>query len=143
MTADAGPPADVLIDTSAWTQFLRRRGDPAVRARVSQLVLDRRAVWCDIVRLELWHGVRNDWDRELLRSTEANVRSLAITETAWDIACDLGAFARGRGLNVPAADLVVFACARVHRAGLEHNDQHFARMADLFGQARVPSRLSR
>ena len=47
-----------LIDTSSWIDALRRDGDPQIRARVVALMASGEAAWCDLVRLELWNGLR-------------------------------------------------------------------------------------
>ena len=130
----------ILVDTSAWVHALRRKGDPVVRDRVSQLLADNQALWCDVVRLELWQGARDGGERKFLREMETEIRSLPVTQEVWDTACNVGAFARSRGLTVPSTDLVIFACAQVNKVGLEHNDQHFSRLSDMIVASRIPSR---
>jgi predicted nucleic acid-binding protein len=130
----------VLIDTSCWTHTLRRKGDPAIRSRVEQLILRQEACWCDVIRLELWHGARDDRDVQMLVDLEAIVPHLAITGAVWDLACDIGLMARRRGLNVPSTDLVIFACGRIHEAALEHRDQHFDLLEKVAGKGRIPRR---
>jgi predicted nucleic acid-binding protein len=129
-----------LVDTSAWIHALRRKGDPGIRDRVVQMVTDDQALWCDSIRLELWQGVRDSGERKFLREMETEIRSLAITKEVWDLASDVGSFARSRGLTVPSADLVIFACAKVNEVELEHDDQHFRRLSDMIGALRIPSR---
>jgi predicted nucleic acid-binding protein len=121
----------VLIDTSSWTHALRRKGDPAVRARVDQLLAAQEAAWCDMVRVELWHGSVSESDRKLLEDLEHELPSLAINDEVWDKACVVGRLARTKGLNVPNTDLVVFSCALVHEVALEHNDRHFVKLYEL------------
>ena len=130
----------VLIDTSSWTQALRRKGDADVRERVVQLVTETEGAWCDIVRLELWNGARSRDDRNTLRKMEDELPTLAMTAEVWNAACNIGSYARAKGLNVPTSDLLVFACAHVHGTGLEHNDQHFDRIGALLGGSRMPER---
>ena len=40
-----------LIDSSSWIHALRKDGDPVVRSRVQQLLIEDEAAWCDIVRV--------------------------------------------------------------------------------------------
>jgi predicted nucleic acid-binding protein len=121
----------VLVDTSAWTQALRKSGDAAVRARVQQLLIDQTAAWCDIVRLELWSGVRNDQERAGLQLLEASLPRLPIDDNVWNVAVDCASKARRAGLTTPANDLLIFACARRHSCRIEHNDHHFDLLAKL------------
>ena len=74
-----------------------RRGDLAVRERVSVLLGNGEAAWSAPIRLELWNGVA----RELAD------RCRKVEKTA------------------PAIDLLIAACARHHRVRLEHADAHF------------------
>jgi predicted nucleic acid-binding protein len=120
-----------LVDTSAWTQTLRRNGDAAVRLRVEAMIAANQAAWCDPVRLELWNGVRGATERARLRQLEQSLVVLPITGAVWDSACSLAERARTGGLNVPAVDIVVFACAREYGVGLEHRDKHFALLSTL------------
>ena len=121
----------VLIDTSAWVQALRRSGDPDVRKRVSVLLSDRRAAWCEMVRLELWSGVGKDHERrDLLRLDEALPR-VPITSEVWQDAARLASRSGARGFQFPASDLVIYACAKRHRLSLEHVDRHYHQMAAL------------
>lgn len=123
----------VLIDTSSWTQALGEKGDDIVRRRVLALLSNSEAAWCDMVRIELWNGVRGESEKRRLRELDADLPRLEITSEVWDEACSVGLLARAAGLTVPASDLVIFACARTHRAGLEHNDKHFDLLAKLPG----------
>jgi predicted nucleic acid-binding protein len=121
-----------LIDSSSWIHALRRKGDPAVRQRVRQLLDAKEAAWCQVVRLELWRGAENDWDRELLTYLELHVTTLAISESVWQRSIDLSRNLRSKGHQVPLVDLVVFSCAAVHLVEVEHSDKHFDLLTRLF-----------
>jgi predicted nucleic acid-binding protein len=121
----------VLVETSFWTQTLRRKGDPAIRAKVNALLAANQVVWCDIIRLELWNGATNDLDRELLTKLEEKIPLLPITAAVWQQACSIAHKARTSGLNVPATDVLIFACARVYGVTIEHADKHFILLDQL------------
>jgi predicted nucleic acid-binding protein len=120
-----------LIDTSAWIEALRQKGDDRVRVRVAQLLADGSAAWCAPVRLELWNGVRGNAERARLREMDAVLPRLAINDDVWNTACDYAIKARGAGLNLPAMDLLIFACAKHHGVALEHTDRHYDLLATL------------
>jgi hypothetical protein len=42
-------------------------GEAAVRARVQTAPETRTAVWCDMVKLELWNGARSAQEKKVLR----------------------------------------------------------------------------
>jgi predicted nucleic acid-binding protein len=114
-----------LVDTSAWIETLRASGDPAVRARISGLTANDRVVLCDQVWLELWNGARGAADHRLLRKMEQDLETLPTTPEVWALARDFARSTRGRGLTVPAGDLLIAAVAKHHGLGLIHRDAHF------------------
>ena len=114
-----------LVDTSSWVHQMRRKAEPAVRARVEQLLAIGLAAWCPIVRLELWAGVSTEQERAALRDYEQRIPELSINEEIWQSACELADRCRKAGKRVPANDLLITACARYHAVELESADAHF------------------
>lgn len=121
-----------LIDTSCWIHALRRRGDADAGSRVRALLDGEQAAWCQIVRLELWRGVQNDWDRQLMGYLDERVKLLAINGDVWQRAIRLSQKLRTKGKSVPLPDLIIFACAAVHDVEVEHADKHFDLLQELF-----------
>lgn len=121
----------VLVDSSSWIETLRVSGNDTVRARISELVLQGEAAWCDIVRVELWNGARGQKERRELAMLESVVHSLAIDDEVWDRSVDLARRARAGGLTAPAADVIIVATAARHRVQLDHYDKHLARLQQV------------
>ena len=107
------------------------KGDPVVRVRVEELLRAGEAAWCDMVRLEIWAGVGNERERRAVREYEAVVPTLPIDASVWQAARDLASRARGAGKTVPASDILICACARLHGVAIEHADAHFDMQAGL------------
>jgi predicted nucleic acid-binding protein len=120
-----------LIDTSSWVEALRREGDSLVRERVYQLLVEGRAVWCDMVLLELWNGARGDYEKKRLDELEREMVCLPTIPAVWEKARSLARLCRVKGLTVPATDLSIVACALTHRVGVEYQDAHFAAVLQL------------
>ncbi len=114
-----------LVDTSSWVHYFRRRGDRAVRDRVSVLLSHGAVVWSAPIRLELWNGVGSEADRKILRDFEIWIPDLAITDRVWDEACALADRCRKAGKTAPANDVLIAACAHHYQVRLEHVDAHF------------------
>ena len=123
--------AAVLVDSSLWVHQLRKSGDREKRDRVNALIESGLAAWCPPVRLELWRGVSRDSERKTLRRYEALLPSYAVSPDVWERAVRLADRGRATGLTVPLADLVIFACAKVHGLGLAHDDDHFVQLERL------------
>ncbi|MEX2273555.1 MAG: PIN domain-containing protein [Vicinamibacterales bacterium] len=121
----------VLVDSSLWVHQLRKRGDPAKRDRVNTLLQNGEAAWCPAVRLELWRGITNDAERKTLRRYEALLPDYEISVEVWERAIGLADRGRDAGVTVPLADLVIFACAKIHGLEVAHDDAHFDELAKL------------
>lgn len=84
-----------------------------------------------MVRLELWNGARALKEHRLLREMEEQLETVPTTPEVWALARELARLARSKGITVPAADLVIAACAEHHRLGLIHHDTHFGQLSKL------------
>lgn len=114
-----------MVDSSAWVHALRRNGDLAIRARVQKLLADRTAAWCEMVRLELWSGVRNDPERTALTKLDNTLPRIPIDQNIWNTAAVYASKARAAGVTVPSGDLLIFACATAYGLAIEHADRHY------------------
>ena len=123
----------VLIDSSAWIDALRGDGDSSVRSAVKELTADGLAVFCDIVRLELWNGAGGAAEARMLRDLEREIECVPTTAEVWQTAFELARDCRAQGITVPATDLLVAACAARHGLALLHHDAHFDEIARVSG----------
>jgi predicted nucleic acid-binding protein len=114
-----------LVDTSSWIEALRADGNSVVRERVRNLLIAGDAVWCDLVRIELWNGARGAYEIKKLAELEAEITTLSTDDRVWALARDLAKRCRKAGKTIPAADLVIGCCALHHGAALEYTDPHF------------------
>ena len=94
------------------------------------------ACWCPIVQLELWNGARGGREQRALRHFANVLPDLPIDPGVWSAAYDLARRARKRGVTVPAADLIIAACAHHHGAELETADTDFEQLGGLLTRAR-------
>jgi predicted nucleic acid-binding protein len=121
----------VLVDSSLWVHHLRKSGDAAKRDRVNALLEIGEAAWCPTVRLELWRGVTNDTERKTLRRYEALLPDYELSADVWTQSIQLADRARASGVTVPLADLLIFACAKIHGLEVAHDDTHFDELLKL------------
>jgi predicted nucleic acid-binding protein len=121
----------VLIDTSAWVEAMRRTGDADTRSQVQAILRSGRARFCDFVRLELWNGVGGDAERKWLAELEQSVEMVSTDAEVWSEARRLAQETRRQALTLPASDLLIAACSRVHGLEILHRDGHFDRLASI------------
>ncbi len=113
-----------LVDASSWIEFLRgRTSEPGLR--VKSLLVKGDAALCDLTLVELWNGARGQAEKQVLAALEGEVHRCSLNERAWANACELARRCRGKGLTVPATDIIIAACAATHALELEHCDGHF------------------
>jgi hypothetical protein len=113
-----------LVDTSAWVDYLRS-GHSKAAENVESLLLCDDAAWCDMVMLELWNGARGQHEKRKLAELSAAAPRLETTAEVWLLAHRLATRCRDEGQTIPAADILVAACATYHEVEMEHKDSHF------------------
>jgi len=121
----------LLIDTSAWVEAMRRQGDEETRNAVHAALTTGRARFCDVVRLELWNGMGDARERKWLSELEQALETVPTDTAVWTEATRLAQESRRLGFTVPATDLLVEACSRVHKLEILHRDSHFDRLASI------------
>ena len=117
-----------IVDSSSWIEALRERGKPEVRARVEKLLEQGEAVWCDMIRLELWRGARAGAESRAIEVLQERIQSLEIGQEVWDRAIELAKRAREIGLTAATPDYLIVAVALHHGVDIEHCDARLDRL---------------
>jgi predicted nucleic acid-binding protein len=113
-----------LIDTSAWIEFFRPKGDPRVKALVRDLMTIREAAYTCPVAFELLTGARKD-ELDDLRTGLDLASRIVLRPEHWDSAGSSNAALRASGLNLPASDLLIATVAHSEKMPLLAKDAHF------------------
>ena len=118
----------ILVDTSAWIEFLRNTGSP-VCARVDELLTDEIAV-CEAVRMEVLAGARDESHLLSLRRLLARATILPTRATDYEDAAALYRGCRRQGETVRKLIDCLIASVAI-RAGVPvlHNDRDFEVLA--------------
>lgn len=117
----------MLIDTSVWISAIR--GEAPVLALVDELLVTRRAATNHLIVTELLVGARTSQEYEELRDDLAALPHLTLPEDIWEEGARLGFELRRKGVSIPLPDLIIAACAIVHRCDLWFHDQDFSLIA--------------
>jgi predicted nucleic acid-binding protein len=114
----------ILVDTSAWIEFLRDTGSPSC-ARVDELLAEEIAT-CHPVRMELLAGARDEQHLQSLRGLLARTTTLETLPTDYEDAAMLYRICRRRGDTVrKLIDCLIAAHAIRARLPLLHTDADF------------------
>ncbi|MGI8910227.1 MAG: type II toxin-antitoxin system VapC family toxin [Rubrobacteraceae bacterium] len=119
----------VLIDSSAWIEYLRL-GRGAASDAVDGLLQEDRAALCGIVELEIFQGLR---PRERGRVSEL-FSALPYLETGridYVTAGERLGDLRRRGVTIPAADCLIAVLCLRHDLSLLTLDVHFDHLSDV------------
>ena len=118
----------ILIDTSAWIEFLRDTGSPTCN-RVDT-VLGGEIATCDAVRMEVLSGARDEQHLQNLRRLLARAVEIPIEPADYDEAAALYRRCRREGETVrKLIDCLIGAVAIRADTAVLHNDSDFDTLA--------------
>lgn len=118
----------ILIDTSAWVEFLRDTGSP-VCERVDSL-LGSKIATCDAIRMELLAGARDDAHARQLERLLARATLLPTASVDYDAAAVLYRHCRSEGRTVrKLIDCLIAVVAMRAGVPLLHRDSDFTAIA--------------
>jgi len=126
----------ILVDSSAWIEFLRETGSPVHHQLRSMLESGRSLAWTDVVGMEILAGSRDDADRDRLRRLLYGRHFLPVDgPNDYESAADLYRLCRAGG-ETPRklSDCLIAAVAIRNDAQVLSNDSDFeviARHASL------------
>lgn len=118
----------ILIDTSAWIEFLRGTDSKTCNA-VDDLMAKEIAI-CDAIRMEVLAGARNEQHLRDLRALLARATIVPITPGDYDVAASLYRTCRRNGETVrKLIDCLIAATAIKAHAPVLHADTDFETLA--------------
>jgi predicted nucleic acid-binding protein len=121
-----------LIDTSAWIEFFRSKGDTALKSRQADLISFGEAAYTCPIRFERAKELKD------LQTGLGFARRVMLAPQHWNTAAALGAKLRSAGHSIPASDLLIAVVAHSEDLPLLARDQHFATIrADLLPRLRL------
>ena len=118
----------IVVDTSAWVEFLRDTGT-TVCTTVDELLDDDLAI-CDAISMEVLAGARDERHLSQLRRLLARATVISITPADYDEAASLSRICRRNGETVrKLIDCLIAAVAIRANAPILHADIDFATLA--------------
>ena len=114
----------ILVDTSAWIEFLRDTGSPVCQ-RVDDLLATEIAT-CDVVRMEVLAGARDEQHLQQLRRLLARASTLPTEPVDYDAAAALYRTCHQQGHTVlKLIDCLIAAVAVRGNVPVLHRDADF------------------
>ncbi len=115
---------DVLIDTSAWIDFLRHSGGRAGDIAAELIRLDRAFITGPVIA-ELLHGCRGKKETAQLQFLFSAVPCLDIIREDWQATGECMRDLRKKGLAVPLSDALIAVVAARNKMAVLTLDKHF------------------
>jgi len=127
----------ILVDTSVWIDWLRRKATAAARA-LDQLLDQEDLALAPVVLQELLQGARGPRELEVLRSHFASLPMLQASVDTYAAAGALYARCRWEGFTPRSPHDCLIACLAIeHRAALLHDDRDFESLARVEPKLRL------
>lgn len=118
----------LLIESSLWVEFTRRKSPAALKAAIQPWILDPAAALCEPVAFEiLRHATAAE--RGPIEAQFATLPMLATPGDLWAKAARLGQDCRDAGFTAGSLDLIIAALAIHHGAELVTFDGDYAEIA--------------
>lgn len=118
----------VLIDTSAWIDFLRSSSG-LVGDAVADLIRLDRAYLTGPVIAELLHGVRGSKEAFQLNDIFTTIPYLEIDRNDWKMTGNTLQKLRGKGLSIPLTDVLIASVAVRNNMAVLTLDKHFQHLS--------------
>jgi predicted nucleic acid-binding protein len=119
----------ILIDSSAWIEYLRDTGSPICQ-RVEDL-LEEPVATCDVIRMEVLAGARDDQHLQQLRGLLARATNLPVEPADYEMAAALFRTCRQQGHTVrKLVDCLIAAVAIRAGVPILHQDTDFEILAE-------------
>jgi len=114
----------ILIDTSAWIEFLKKSGNSGVKRRVADLLDRDEAAYTCPVSFELLVGARGR-EIALIQETLSFCERRLFDAHCWDRAAELEQKLKQNGVTVPRDDVFVATVALEEDWPILCRDKHF------------------
>jgi predicted nucleic acid-binding protein len=121
-----------IVDSSAWIEFLRRKGDPTVKQWVARLIEADLAAYTCPVRFELWCGVKREEEGDLEEAFRFS-HHVPFEIADWRGAALLERQLRSKGVTVPRTDIFVATVAIRTGISVTCRDAHFEAVSRVLG----------
>lgn len=120
----------ILVDTSAWVEYLRGTGSPTAAEVRALLTSDAALATCDVIRMEVLAGARGRVHLADLRALLARCANLPLSAEDYEAAASLYRTCRQGGDTVrKLVDCLIAAAAIRHDVPVLHRNADFDALA--------------
>lgn len=122
----------MIIETSLWIDFTRKKSPPEQKARIHPWIMDRRAALCEPVAFEVLRFATVS-ERQQIMAQFSTLPLLPTPPMLWKDAARLGQACRDHGVQAGSLDLLITSVAIHHDVELVTFDSDFTQIAKASG----------
>lgn len=119
----------ILVDTSIWIEYFKN--NPDVVDFMEKHLLEDTVYLVGIIVSELIQGIKNEREREMIRSNLDAINYIDMKFEDWIKTGDLSNMLRKSGLTIPLTDIAIAATAIENNLMLVTRDRHFKQVPGL------------
>ena len=125
---------DVLVDTSVWSEVLRRQTPhPTYGAELKKLIFESRIKIIGPIRQELLTGI-SDFDQFIkLKNRLSAFSDLLLRESHFEYAAELSNTCRKRGIQGSHTDFLICAVSKLENFAIFTTDNDFNNYTKIIG----------
>ena len=118
----------VLVDTSCWIEFLRKKGNTEIQNKVHEILSEGMACISEPILLELWNGVGSEDERKKIKFIQDRIPLLPCNASVYQAGYNLADKMRASGITAPAIDILIFAVSQEYNVDILSLDKHFLKL---------------
>lgn len=119
----------VIADTCIWIEYFK--GLPKTKEALAILINEHSLCLCGIVVYELFQGIKNPQEREMVQSDLEAFSYLEMNRSTWKKTADLSLSLRNKGVTIPNSDLILASLAIENRCLVFTKDAHFDKIPGI------------
>lgn len=123
----------VIVDTSAWIESFRPKGENKLKELLKELISDGKTLLPGIIKTELLRGTKSKKEFQMLDELLGSLVYLPVADDFWSRLATFSFDLFRKGVTVPLADTYIAFLAIENTVPLLHLDTHFDLIAEKTG----------
>ncbi|NJD02542.1 MAG: PIN domain-containing protein [Ruminiclostridium sp.] len=119
----------IIVDTSIWIEYFKN--NPCIVDFMEKRLLEDTVYLVGIIVSELIQGIKNEKEREIIRSNLDAINYIDMKFEDWVKTGDLSNKLRQGGFTIPLTDIAIAAATMENNMILVTRDKHFNKVPGL------------
>ena len=122
----------IIIDTSAWIESFRPKGNATLSQTVRESILNGKVLMPGIIKTEILRGTKNQKEFDRLEELLRGMIYLPVSDDFWERLAKFSFLLFRKGVAVPLTDTFIALLGIENDAYILHCDNHFNLIARTF-----------